>query len=72
MLGDLVYVVPILNSGVVRSEAYLPQGAWIHLWVRIVCATNTKAVLHFVFHDEVSHTTYPSFSRHLAQRVENN
>jgi alpha-glucosidase len=72
MLGDLVYVVPILNSGVVRTEAYLPQGAWIHLWVRIVCATNTKGVLHFVFHDEVSHTTYPSFSRHLTQRVENN
>ncbi len=35
MLGDLIYVVPILNSGVVRSDVYLPQGAWIHLWVRI-------------------------------------
>ena len=32
MLGDSVYIVPILNSGVHRKKVYLPQGAWIHLW----------------------------------------
>ncbi len=72
MLGDLVYVVPILNSGVVRSEVYLPQGAWIHLWVRIVCTTNSKSVLHFVFHDELPHRPIPLSLHYLSQRVENN
>ena len=33
MLGDLVYVVPILKSGVVKTRVYLPEGGWIHLWV---------------------------------------
>ena len=42
MLGDLVYVVPILSSGVVRSDVYLPQGAWIHLWVRIFVKTTVS------------------------------
>jgi len=32
MLGDLVYIVPILKCGVIRKKVYLPQGAWIHLW----------------------------------------
>ena len=32
MLGDLVYIVPILKCGVIRTKVYLPQGAWIHLW----------------------------------------
>lgn len=33
MMGDLIYVAPILKCGVVKSKVYLPQGAWIHLWV---------------------------------------
>mmetsp|Transcript_26989 Transcript_26989/g.44243 ORF Transcript_26989/g.44243 Transcript_26989/m.44243 type:complete len:213 (+) Transcript_26989:3-641(+) len=32
MLGDLVYVVPVVKSGVVKRKVYLPEGAWIHLW----------------------------------------
>jgi alpha-glucosidase (family GH31 glycosyl hydrolase) len=32
MLGDLIYIVPILKCGVIRKKVYLPQGAWIHLW----------------------------------------
>jgi alpha-glucosidase len=33
MMGDLIYVAPVLKCGVVKSKVYLPQGAWIHLWV---------------------------------------
>ena len=36
MLGDLVYVVPVIKSGVVKSRVYLPEGGWIHLWVSII------------------------------------
>eukprot|EP00581_Thalassiosira_minuscula_P030838 CAMPEP_0183774566 /NCGR_PEP_ID=MMETSP0739-20130205/42294_1 /TAXON_ID=385413 /ORGANISM="Thalassiosira miniscula, Strain CCMP1093" /LENGTH=291 /DNA_ID=CAMNT_0026015925 /DNA_START=1 /DNA_END=876 /DNA_ORIENTATION=- len=32
MLGDLVYVVPVVKSGVVKRKVYLPKGTWIHLW----------------------------------------
>ena len=35
MLGDLIYVVPVLKSGVVKSKVYLPEGGWIHLWVSV-------------------------------------
>lgn len=40
MMGDLIYVAPILKSGVVKSKVYLPQGEWIHLWV------STKTIRH--------------------------
>ena len=33
MLGDLIYVVPVVKSGVSKKKVYLPEGAWIHLWV---------------------------------------
>jgi len=33
MMGNLIYVVPVLKSGVVKSRVYLPEGGWIHLWV---------------------------------------
>ncbi|KAL7533791.1 hypothetical protein ACHAXR_007145 [Thalassiosira sp. AJA248-18] len=33
MLGDLIYVVPVVKSGVTKRKVYLPEGAWIHLWV---------------------------------------
>ena len=36
MMGDLIYVAPILKCGVIKSKVYLPQGAWIHLWVSVV------------------------------------
>jgi len=32
MLGNLLYVVPVMKSGVVKREVYLPEGLWIHLW----------------------------------------
>lgn len=32
MLGDLIYVVPVVKSGVVKTKVYLPSGGWIHLW----------------------------------------
>ena len=34
MLGDLMYVVPVVKSGVSKKKVYLPEGAsWTHLWV---------------------------------------
>ena len=33
MMGNLIYVVPVLKSGVVKSRVHLPEGGWIHLWV---------------------------------------
>ena len=37
MLGDLVYVVPVVKCGAAKRKIYLPEGGWIHLWVsRIV------------------------------------
>jgi len=36
MMGNLIYVVPVLKSGVVKSRVYLPEGGWIHLWVSMV------------------------------------
>ena len=36
MMGDVIYVVPILKSGVVTSRVYLPEGGWIHLWVSYI------------------------------------
>ncbi|KAL7554276.1 hypothetical protein ACHAWF_017720 [Thalassiosira exigua] len=32
MMGDLIYMAPVLRSGVVKKRVYLPEGAWIHLW----------------------------------------
>lgn len=41
MMGNLIYVVPVLKSGVVKSRVYLPKGGWIHLWVSsILSASN--------------------------------
>ncbi|KAL9183959.1 hypothetical protein ACHAXT_002045 [Thalassiosira profunda] len=32
MLGESVYVVPVLKSGVAKKKVHLPAGDWIHLW----------------------------------------
>lgn len=42
MMGDLIYVAPVLKCGVVKSKVYLPAGAWTHLWVR----NNVMTVCH--------------------------
>ena len=33
MLGELMYIVPVLKIGVKKMGVYLPKGTWIHLWV---------------------------------------
>ena len=33
MLGNLLYVVPVVKSRVTIVKVYLPEGPWIHLWV---------------------------------------
>ena len=33
MLGELMYIVPVLKVGVKKMNVYLPRGPWIHLWV---------------------------------------
>ncbi|KAL3821876.1 hypothetical protein ACHAXA_002868 [Cyclostephanos tholiformis] len=64
MLGDSVYVVPILSKGVVRSNIYLPEGAWTHLWVRVF----VKRIIYFAFMIDFSLRTY--LSLYLFQRAE--
>lgn len=32
MLGDSLFISPVLRYGVTRVKVYLPEGEWIHLW----------------------------------------
>ena len=33
MLGDSLYIAPVMKYGVTKVKVYLPEGEWVHLWV---------------------------------------
>jgi alpha-glucosidase (family GH31 glycosyl hydrolase) len=32
MLGDSLYISPVMTSGIKRVKVYIPEGEWTHLW----------------------------------------
>ncbi|KAL7483561.1 hypothetical protein ACHAW6_009226 [Cyclotella cf. meneghiniana] len=40
MLGDRLFVAPVMKYGVSKVKVYLPEGKWIHLWSANVVTTS--------------------------------
>jgi alpha-glucosidase len=38
MLGESMYIAPVMRYGLTKVKVYLPQGEWTHLWVSVAAA----------------------------------